>query len=138
MRIFERVAVTEAGRPTAVRILSEPSEAGLNEVLKAGRTVEADGIAAPIRTLSGPTAPDVVQVHSALLVASERHQAAFERRAFDEQPNTGPRNGRSRFRSSCEGALGDVNQRVTTLSRGCSDLLDRDLRHPCGPCGRCP
>ncbi|UIX34205.1 hypothetical protein [Streptomyces sp. GQFP] len=62
MRIFERVAVTEAGRPTAVRTLSEQSEVGLNEALKAGRTVEADDIAALTKMLSGLTAPDVVQV----------------------------------------------------------------------------
>ncbi|MEU6538488.1 DUF2202 domain-containing protein [Streptomyces sp. NPDC047000] len=46
--------------------------------LKAGRTVEADDIAALTKALKGLTAPDARQVYGSLLTASQRHQDALE------------------------------------------------------------
>ncbi|WP_329267872.1 DUF2202 domain-containing protein [Streptomyces sp. NBC_01451] len=113
-RVFERIAAAETNHLTVVRVLldrydvtdptagqpagefADPAvqatydrllaqgEAGLDEALKAGRTVETDDIAALTKALSGLTAPDARQVYGNLLTASERHQAAFDRWIADE------------------------------------------------------
>ncbi|MFF4906155.1 DUF2202 domain-containing protein [Streptomyces sp. NPDC001260] len=113
-RVFERVAAAETRHLTAVRTLldrydvtdptaghkagvfADPAvqaiydrllkqgQDGLDAALKAGRTVEADDIAALTEALSGLTAPDVRQVYTHLLAASERHQEAFDHWIADE------------------------------------------------------
>nr|WP_234382933.1 DUF2202 domain-containing protein [Streptomyces dysideae] len=54
-------------------------EDSLDAALKAGCTVETDGITALTKAMSGLTASDARQVYTHLLAASERHLAAFER-----------------------------------------------------------
>lgn len=113
-RIFERIAAAEAQHLTVVRTLldrydvtdptagrsdgdfTDPSvqatydrllkqgEDSLTGALTAGRTVEKDDIAALTSALSGLTAPDVRQVYTNLLAASERHQEAFDHWIADE------------------------------------------------------
>ncbi|MFJ9633957.1 DUF2202 domain-containing protein [Streptomyces sp. NPDC101175] len=114
VRVFERIASAETQHLSAVRTLldrydvTDPTagrsageftdpgvqatygrllkqgEVSLSGALEAGRTVEADDIAALNKALSGLTAPDTRQVYTNLLAASERHLTAFEHWIADE------------------------------------------------------